>query len=121
MRLTPDRVKSHRAARLQSLRYGLKEITVTNDAVRQEADSTKAASIAAYLKANPSLELAIDGTPPTNGADPKNAGLDERRVSAVRFALIDAGVPAYKIRTGAYGDPQTRRDRRVEVLFATAK
>jgi hypothetical protein len=34
--------------------------------------------------------------------------------------LINAGVPSYKIKIGAFGDSQTRRDRRVEVLFATA-
>ena len=54
------------------------------------------------------------------GNDPKDQDLSDRRVQAVRAALIDAGVPAYKIKAGAYGDPQTRRDRRVEVLFATA-
>jgi peptidoglycan-associated lipoprotein len=86
----------------------------------QNNDAAKAANIAAYLKANPSLQLALDGTMATNGADPKNQALAERRVASVRNALIDAGVPASKIRTGAYGDPQTRRDRRVEVLFATA-
>jgi hypothetical protein len=34
--------------------------------------------------------------------------------------LIDAGVPASRISIGAFGDPQTRQDRRVEVLFATS-
>ena len=42
------------------------------------------------------------------------------RVESVRVSLIEAGVPAYKIKTGAFGDAQARRDRRVEVLFATA-
>ena len=50
----------------------------------------------------------------------KNHDLSNRRVKAVRDALINAGVPAYKIKSGAFGDPQTRRDRRVEVLFNTA-
>ena len=55
-----------------------------------------------------------------NGSDPRSQDLADRRVEAVRVALIKAGVPAYKIRIGPFGDSSTRRDRRVEVLFATA-
>jgi hypothetical protein len=44
---------------------------------------------------------------------------DERRVGNVRDALINAGVPAYKIQTGAFGDPQLRRSGRVAVLLAS--
>jgi outer membrane protein OmpA-like peptidoglycan-associated protein len=54
------------------------------------------------------------------GTDPKDQSLADRRIEAVRNSLIEAGVPAYKIKSGAFGDPATRRDRRVEVLFATA-
>jgi hypothetical protein len=34
------------------------------------------------------------------------------------IALIDAGVPADKIQTGAFGDPQLRRNSRVAVLVS---
>lgn len=34
------------------------------------------------------------------------------------IALLQAGVPSYKIQTGAFGDPQMRRDRRVDVLVS---
>ena len=91
-----------------------------NDARVQDSDATKSANIAAYIKANPSLQLGLDGTIDPRGADPKDQALSDRRVEAVRAALIDAGVPAYKIKVGAFGDSKTRRDRRVEVLFATA-
>jgi hypothetical protein len=40
--------------------------------------------------------------------------LRNRRVSAVRDALLQAGVPSYKIQTGAFGNPDLPRDRRVE-------
>jgi hypothetical protein len=40
------------------------------------------------------------------------------RVGVVRAALIDAGVRAGKIQSGALGDPQLRRDGRVEVLVS---
>ena len=36
----------------------------------------------------------------------------------VRGALIVAGVPSAKIQTGAFGDPQLRRDGRVGVLVS---
>ena len=55
-----------------------------------------------------------------NGSDPKDQALSDSRGEAVRASLIEAGVPAYKIKAGAFGNAQTRRDRRVEVLFATA-
>src|SRR5437588_9614972 len=77
-------------------------------------DSTKVTDIAGYLKQNPSFRLAIDGALPAGDAD-----LSDRRVDSVREALIAAGVPAYKIYTGTFGDPLLRRERRVEVLFST--
>jgi outer membrane protein OmpA-like peptidoglycan-associated protein len=53
-----------------------------------------------------------------------------KRVDAIRDALIQAGVPAYKIHTGAFGEERLKcnesteacwqRDRRVEVLLSTA-
>jgi outer membrane protein OmpA-like peptidoglycan-associated protein len=67
------------------------------------SDSSKAREIASYMDQNPSFRIAIDGS-------------SERRVNAVRNALLDAGVPSYKIQTGAFGDPQRRTDNRVAVL-----
>lgn len=75
--------------------------------------------IAAYLKQNPSLQVGIDGTMDPRGTDPRNQGLCDRRVHAVRDALRQAGVPNDKISIGAFGDAQLRRDRRVEVLIST--
>ena len=46
--------------------------------------------------------------------------MTDRRVESVRLALINAGVPAYRIKVGPFGDPKSRHDHRVEVLFATA-
>jgi hypothetical protein len=83
------------------------------------ADANKVADIAAYLKQNPSLQVGIDSSMDPNGSDPRNAELNARRDAAIRKALINAGVPASQIRTGAFGDAQLRRDRRVEVLLVT--
>jgi outer membrane protein OmpA-like peptidoglycan-associated protein len=68
-------------------------------------DSQKAGQIAEHMSRNPSYKLALDGP-------------SHRRVVAVRDALISAGVPAYKIETGAYGDPKLRSDRHVAVLVS---
>jgi outer membrane protein OmpA-like peptidoglycan-associated protein len=91
-----------------------------NDSHIRNSDMAKCADIAAYLKANPSLQLGLDGSMAPMGTDPKDQSLADRRIEAVRNSLIEAGVPAYKIKSGVFGDPATRRDRRVEVLFATA-
>jgi outer membrane protein OmpA-like peptidoglycan-associated protein len=91
-----------------------------NDAQIQDSDAGKIATIAAYIRANPSLQLGIDGSMNPNGSDPRDQALADRRVEAVRSSLIQAGVDPRQIKTGAFGDPMTRRDRRVEVLFATA-
>ena len=77
-------------------------------------DASKVTDIAGYLKQNPSFRLAIDGALPAGDAD-----MSDRRIDSVREALIAAGVPAYKIYTGTFGDPLLRRERRVEVLFST--
>jgi outer membrane protein OmpA-like peptidoglycan-associated protein len=90
-----------------------------NDDQIPSADMVKITDIAAYIKANPSLQLGLDGTMDPTGSDPKDQSLSDRRVEAVRASLVEAGVPANRISIGAYGDPQTRQDRRVEVLFAT--
>ena len=75
----------------------------SNDILR--SDGNKAREIADYTNQNPSSRVAIDGS-------------NERRVSNVRDALLDAGVPAHKIQTGAFGDAQARRDGRVAVLVS---
>ncbi len=81
----------------------------------QPLDANKLAEIAAYMKQNPSLQIGID-----TFADTGNQDLRDRRVKAVRNALIQAGVPAQKIGTGSFGAAKPRRDARVEVLFATS-
>jgi outer membrane protein OmpA-like peptidoglycan-associated protein len=50
---------------------------------------------------NPSLQVGIDGSMDPGGTDPRDQNLSDRRVSTVREALIQAGVRADKIKTGA--------------------
>jgi hypothetical protein len=77
--------------------------TNSNEILR--SDGNKAKEIANYLDQNPSLQVGLDGA-------------NERRVVVVRDALIVAGVPSAKIQTGAFGDPQLRRNGRVGVLVS---
>jgi outer membrane protein OmpA-like peptidoglycan-associated protein len=85
--------------------------------------------IAAYVQKNPSVTVGIDGHADPRGADRYNQSLSERRVGAVKDALMTAGVPSAKILTGAFGESRLKcndqteecwqRDRRVEVLMGT--
>jgi outer membrane protein OmpA-like peptidoglycan-associated protein len=77
--------------------------TNSNEILR--ADDTKARDIAIYMDQNPSLRIGLDGS-------------NTRRVGVVREALIEAGVPSSRIETGAFGDPQLRRNGRVAVLVS---
>jgi outer membrane protein OmpA-like peptidoglycan-associated protein len=86
----------------------------------QYFDAVKVTETAAYMSNNPSHQVAIDGSMDPRGTDPRNQSLNDRRIGAVRDALINAGVPASRIQTGTFGDPQLTRDRRVEVLVSSA-
>jgi outer membrane protein OmpA-like peptidoglycan-associated protein len=78
------------------------------------SDRRKVDEIAAYLVNNPSLQVGIDGT-----SDRRNQRLSDGRANSVRVALMQAGVPATRIREGAFNDPQFDHDGRVEVLIST--
>jgi len=68
----------------------------------------------------------IDGYADLRGTSQRNVPLSQRRITTVRDALIQAGVPADRIETGAFGtdrfvcNPSTeqcsQREGRVEVL-----
>jgi outer membrane protein OmpA-like peptidoglycan-associated protein len=77
--------------------------------------------IAAYLKQNPSVQLGLDGSRNPRATVQRDIDLTDRRVKAVRDALIGAGVPANRMVDGTFGDPELRRDSRVEVLIRTGQ
>jgi peptidoglycan-associated lipoprotein len=92
-------------------------------------ETSHVSDVAAYLQQNPSARVGIDGHADPRGTDPYNQSLSERRVNAIRVALVNAGVSTGKIHTGAFGETQPKcnestescwqRDRRVEVLIGT--
>ena len=79
-----------------------------------------------YMKENPSIEIGLDGHADPRGTHAYNQPLSQRRVDAVKAALLSVGIASDKITTGAFGETQLKcseateecwqRDRRVEVL-----
>jgi outer membrane protein OmpA-like peptidoglycan-associated protein len=91
-----------------------------DSAILSDSGLQKVSEIARYMKKNQSLKVGLDGTMDPRGTDPRNQDLSNHRVSAIRDALVEAGVPAYRIQVGAFGDRQLVQDRRVAVLLCTA-
>ena len=91
-------------------------------------ETGKVSEIAGYLQQNPSVVVGIDGYADPRGSAKHNQALSQRRVNAIRDALVAAGVPAAKITTGAFGEMRLKcnvptqecwqSDRRVEVLIS---
>ena len=92
-------------------------------------ETSKIADIAAHLKQNAPMQVGIGGYADPRGTDQHNQGLSERRVNAIRDALVKAGVASDKIQTSAFGEQKPlcnestdacwQRDRRVNVGFRT--
>jgi outer membrane protein OmpA-like peptidoglycan-associated protein len=90
-------------------------------------EMAKVTEIAVYMKKNSPVQVGIDGFADPRGTDQHNQALSERRVNAIRDALVEAGVPGDKIKTGAFGEQRLlcnestsacwQSDRRVEVLI----
>jgi OOP family OmpA-OmpF porin len=80
---------------------------------------------AGILKNNPEMRLRLDGHTDSNASNAYNQKLSERRVNAVRDALVQRGVDAARLVTGAHGEetpavpndtPENRhQNRRVEL------
>jgi len=93
-------------------------------------ETSKITDIAAYVRKNGPMQVNIGGYADMRGTDRHYQGLSERRVNAIRDALVKAGVANDKIQTSAFGEqkPQCnestdacwQRDRRVDVGFRTS-
>jgi hypothetical protein len=86
----------------------------SNNTGIRSSDMNKAADIAAYIQQNPSLQVGIDAY------KVRDQDLRDRRINTVRAALIQAGVPAERISTGAFCAPNLRGDARVVVMIKTS-
>jgi outer membrane protein OmpA-like peptidoglycan-associated protein len=84
-----------------------------------DSDMQKATTISTYLARNPSLGVGIDGYKDSEKVDRHERELNNQRTSAVRDALLQAGVPVEKIQIGSFADPDRRHDGQVAVLIKT--
>ena len=99
-----------------------------NRATLRNEERARIAELAALLKQNPDFQVELEGYADPRGTDKYNVALSRRRVDAVRTALIEAGVPAATITTGAYGEMTLKctdkneacwqTERRVEIKIA---
>lgn len=85
----------------------------SNRSELQAFASDQISDIANHVRRHPEQRVGIDGA-----IDPRRAELSNRRRISIRNALLRAGVPADRIETGDFGNPQLRRDLRVEVLVS---
>jgi hypothetical protein len=67
------------------------------------------------------MQVGIDASLDPQNHNDGDQNMSDLRIKTIRAALVKAGVPSDKIKDGAFGDSTLRRDRRVEVLFASAK
>jgi outer membrane protein OmpA-like peptidoglycan-associated protein len=64
----------------------------------------------AYLSANPSSPVTVEGHTDSIGSDQYNQKLSERRASAVRKYLIEKGIASSRIRVVGYGEQRPIAD-----------
>lgn len=84
--------------------------------------------IANFMKTYPTRRLLVEGFTDSRGSDEYNRNLSERRATAVRSALVAAGVESERIELRGYGEaypvasndtPEGRQlNRRVEVIIS---
>jgi peptidoglycan-associated lipoprotein len=89
-------------------------------------EASKIKDIVAFMNQNPTFEIGIEGFADPRGTDAYNQALSERRVIAIRDALVAQGASAAKIRSGAEGEKNRncgeategcfQKNRRVEVF-----
>jgi outer membrane protein OmpA-like peptidoglycan-associated protein len=106
---------------LESIHFKLAEGDI------QPACSNKLAKVVAWLKSHEDVQIGLDGHGDEAAAN--EPPLAERRVHAVRVALVEAGVRADRISVGDFGTPPPACDiaqetcralrRRVEILAFT--
>ncbi|MCP3729705.1 OmpA family protein [Sphingomonas sp. MG17] len=99
----------------------------TDSAVLRPGASAKLETLAAYLRDNPGVRVAIEGHTDSRGTDAHNDALSLRRADAVRAAFDEMGVTRARFTVRGLGESQPiasndtpqgmRQNRRVEVTL----
>lgn len=95
-----------------------------SDVRADERDKVK--EIVEFMKEHPTFEIGLEGYADPRGTDAYNQALSERRVKAIRDALVTDGAATGRIRIGAEGEKDRncsedtegcyQKNRRVEVF-----
>jgi len=96
-----------------------------NQDVHFEYDSSELSSMAktvlkeksAWLKANYSVRVIIEGHCDERGTTEYNLALGERRASAAKAYLVNLGVASSRLDTISYGEEQPKDDSQTESAF----
>jgi outer membrane protein OmpA-like peptidoglycan-associated protein len=107
---------------LENVQFEVKQAAI------QSKCEDKIAKLVTWMNANPQVAIGLDGHVDDAQANDNDSTLSARRVSAVRQALITAGIAPGRISSGAFGnrEPLCRDfsencrslNRRVEILAA---
>jgi peptidoglycan-associated lipoprotein len=91
------------------------------DAELTTAGRQRVKAYAAWLNANPDVQVTIEGHADTTGPADLNMALSERRANTVKDALTEAGVDGSRLEVQAFGSDKPRyknnpKNRRVQVV-----
>jgi peptidoglycan-associated lipoprotein len=86
------------ALKNESVHFDLDSATI------KSSEQSKLDAVAAYMKANPTKLLEIEGHCDERGTEGYNLSLGERRALAAREALIAAGIGGERMKTISYGE-----------------
>ena len=91
------------------------------------SEQGKISAVVAYLQANPTQGVIVEGHCDERGSNEYNLALGERRALAVRAAMISAGIDGARVQTRSYGEERAvafghdesewRLNRRAEFVF----
>ncbi len=121
-----------RAEQSASAAAGLRDVFFAYDSFLISEDGRQALSRnAAWLKANPSAQLKVEGHCDDRGTSAYNLVLGEKRAKAVRNYLVELGVTANRLAIVSYGKERPfckehteacyAQNRRGHVVIRTAK
>jgi outer membrane protein OmpA-like peptidoglycan-associated protein len=86
------------------------------DIRQEERDKIKA--VADFMEKNPRLEVGLAGHADPRGSDPHNLKLSDQRTKTVTEALVQAGVPRERVRTGALASRERNCTENTEDCYA---